>query len=253
MRLRQIALASRQLDKVTDEFEAVFGLKIAYRDPGVGHYGLRNAVMPAGRSFIEVVEPIQENTSAGRFLDKWGHDAGYMVILQTADAPAETARAVKHGVRVVDTIDRADYYAAHFHPADFGGVLVSFDQQRNEPDFTTDYGAWMPAGPDWHSARTDKVLDLQAATLTAADPEALAKKWSALIGRPLDDADRLRLPLDMGDILLRQGEPDSRTAFSGVTLKMADPQSAWTKARDLGLPVSDEGILIGGVHFLPAP
>ena len=45
MRLRQFALASRNLDAVTDSLATVFGLKVAFRDPHIIHYGLRNAVI----------------------------------------------------------------------------------------------------------------------------------------------------------------------------------------------------------------
>ena len=67
MRLRQIALVSRSLDAVAQQLEAVFGLKVGYRDPGIIRYGLRNAVLPAGTAFIEIVEPVTQEASAARF------------------------------------------------------------------------------------------------------------------------------------------------------------------------------------------
>ena len=176
MRLRQVALASRDLDAVTRQFHDVFGLKVAYNDPGIIHYGLKNAVLSAGTAFLEVVEPVREDASAARFLNRRGGDAGYMVILQTADAEAERARAVALGARVVDDIDSANYRCAHFHPADFGGVLVSFDQQRNEPDFLEPFGDWWPAGPNWRDTQTDEVLAVTAVTLATPDPDALASR-----------------------------------------------------------------------------
>ena len=59
MRLRQVALASRRLDEVAAELAAVFGLKVAYNDPHIHHYGLRNAVLSTGTGFLEIVEPVQ--------------------------------------------------------------------------------------------------------------------------------------------------------------------------------------------------
>ena len=41
-------------------------VEVAFRDPGVAAFGLQNAVMPIGRTFLEVVSPVQEGTTAGR-------------------------------------------------------------------------------------------------------------------------------------------------------------------------------------------
>jgi len=251
MRLRQVALASRQLDKVTDALHEVFGLRVAYNDPHIKHYGLRNAVLPAGTGFLEVVEPITEDASAARFLNRRGGDAGYMVILQVADAEAERARALGLGARVVDDIDTPAYRCAHFHPADFGGVLVSFDQQRTASDFLEPCGDWMPAGPDWRAARTDLVQDLTSVTLSAADPSALARRWSQLVGRPLDPFDPSRLPLDHGEIRFRSSEQPATSVF-GLEFSMAEPKKAMARAREAGVEAaSSGGVLIGGVRFKP--
>jgi hypothetical protein len=251
MRLRQVALASRGLDAVVKTFSDVFGLKVAYNDPHIKHYGLKNAVLPAGTGFLEVVEPITEDASAARFLNRRGGDAGYMVILQVADAEAERVRAVELGVRVVDDIDTPAYRCAHFHPADFGGVLVSFDQQRTASDFLEPQGDWMPAGPDWRAARTDQVQDLASVTLAAADPSALARRWSRLVGRPLDPFDPSRLPLDRGEIRFRSSEEPATSVF-GLELGMAEPEKAMARARAAGVEAAATGgVLIGGVRFKP--
>ncbi|MDZ4374345.1 MAG: hypothetical protein U1C74_23385, partial [Phenylobacterium sp.] len=70
MRLRQIALVARDLEAVKADIVAVLGLGGDYADPGVGKYGLRNAVWPIGDTFLEVVSPESEGTTAGRLLDK---------------------------------------------------------------------------------------------------------------------------------------------------------------------------------------
>lgn len=248
MRLRQVALVAADLDKVVDQLESVLGLQVAYRDPGVERYGLHNAVLPAGPGFLEVVAPFRDDVSAARYLGRRGGDAGYMVILQTADAEAERARIADLGVRVVDDIDRPDYRAAHFHPVDFGGVLVSVDQQRNAPDHLEAYGEWMPAGPSWRDALTTDVVDLTAVSISAEDPEALAERWAELLGVPADRPDRRVLPLEQGTIEFEQAAPGDGTSLSGVTLAVADVEQIARRAADAGVRV-DDGIVIGGVHF----
>jgi hypothetical protein len=246
MRLRQIALAARDLDAVASRLETVFGLKIAYRDPHIIHYGLRNAVIPAGTGFIEIVEPVRDDASAARFLARRGGDAGYMLILQTADAEAERTRIAGLGVRVVEDIERPDYRAAHFHPSDFGGVLTSIDEQRTAADWLEPFGDWWPAGPDWREARTEDVLEINAVTLAAADPQALARRWALLTGHTLDPADPLRLPLDRGELRFTGDEAAAGTAMRAIELKVRQPEAIRARA---GLDVSEEGVLIGGVRF----
>ncbi len=249
MRLRQIALASNDLEAATHGLAEVFGLKVAFNDPHIHHYGLKNAVIPAGAGFLEVVQPIAEGASAGRFLAKRGGDAGYMVILQTADAEAERARVVAQGVRVVDDIDSAAYRCAHFHPADFGGMLVSFDQQRTTDDYLDPYGDWWPAGQDWRAARTGVVLDLLGLTLSNPDPAALAALWSLRLATPLDSANPLRLPLDRGVIHFCEGD-SPMTWISRVDLQVTDVDEALDRARADSLDVDEDGgVLIGGVRF----
>ena len=249
MRLRQVALASRRLDAVVKSFHDVFALRLAYNDPHIHVYGLKNAVLPAGTGFLEVVEPVREDVSAARFLNRRGGEAGYMVILQVADAEAERKRVVELGVRVVDDIDTPAYRCAHFHPADFGGILVSFDQQRTAADYLEPFGDWMPAGPDWRDAHTSQVLDLASVTISAANPSALAQRWALLLNRPLDAANPLRLPLAHGEIRFEADEIEAGARVAAVELRMADPEAAAQRARGSGMDISGEGVLIGGVRF----
>ena len=92
MHIRQIALVARELEPVVADLRAVLGIEVGFRDPGVAEFGLHNAVMPVGATFLEVVSPVREGTTAGRLLDRRGGDGGYMVILQTVDLRADRAR-----------------------------------------------------------------------------------------------------------------------------------------------------------------
>jgi hypothetical protein len=248
MRLRQIAIACQDVDAVAKDLNAAFGLNIAFRDPAIIHYGLANAVLPAGTGFIEVLAPVRPDASAARFLARRGGDAGYMLILQVADAAAERARVAGHGVRVVDDIENSKYRAAHFHPADFGGVLVSVDEQRTAPDPLEPFGDWQPAGRDWRDAVTPEVLDLNAATLTSADPAGLAGLFSRLLGGPL--AGPLRLPLDRGELRFAEGRED-RTEIAEIELQVRDPAAVMQRAARGGLVIADGAVRIGGVRIKP--
>ena len=84
MRIRQIALVARELEPTVSAICDVLDLEVGFRDPGVKLFGLSNAVIPVGDTFLEVVSPTKKDTTAGRLLDRRGGDGGYMVILQSS-------------------------------------------------------------------------------------------------------------------------------------------------------------------------
>jgi hypothetical protein len=184
LRLRQIALVAADLDRVVDSFHTELGLEVAFNDPAVATFGLRNAVMPLGHQFVEVVSPIRDGTAGGRYLERRHGDGGYMVILQT-DLHAERKRRVAElGVRTVLQHDGAEYCIMQLHPADTGGSFLEIDEQIGGEDLD---GPWEPAGPDWQRARrTDAVTGIAAAEIQSPDPERLATRWSEILERPLD-------------------------------------------------------------------
>src|SRR3954471_9464936 len=85
LRLRQIALVARSLERVERQLTSVLATEVCFRDPGVGKYGLHNALWALGGTFLEVVAPIRDGPAAGRYLDRRSGDGGYMCILDCDD------------------------------------------------------------------------------------------------------------------------------------------------------------------------
>ena len=176
-RLRQVALVAQDCGQVADELRAAFGWGEPFHDPGVGRFGLTNAVFAAGDTFVEVVAPVQAGTTAGRYLERRGGDGGYMAIFQVPDLAAARARLPGLGVRVVWTADLPDIAGTHLHPKDVPGAIVSLDWA--EPA-----GSWRWAGPDW----TGRVPEhrggggVTGVTIEVADPAAAAARWAAVLG-----------------------------------------------------------------------
>src|SRR5215472_1993792 len=135
MRLRQIAFIAHEIDPVAKQLEDVFGLRVGYRDPGVEVFGLTNVVMPVGGEFLEVVSPFRDDASGARYLGRRGGDAGYMVILQDADALGHRARLEALGVRVIARSPDRTYRYTHFHPGDCAGVLLSIDSVEGDANW----------------------------------------------------------------------------------------------------------------------
>ena len=162
---------ARDLDQAVSELCSTLGLTVCFRDPGVGAFGLHNALMTIGDQFLEVVSPVQEGTTAGRLLDKRGGDGGYMAIYEVDDLDVREAQLVDHGIRVVWKGDLPDIRGRHLHPADVGGAIVSIDQPVPN-------GAWRWAGPDWVAHRDNAVVTgIAGVVLGAHDPGAMRDRW----------------------------------------------------------------------------
>lgn len=187
MRLRQVVIAANDLAAARTAIEEELGLPHVWSDPGVGYFGLRNALYAIGDTFLEVVSPFTVEAPARRFLDRADHDAGYMALIQTTDdLDAVRARAEALNIRIVFTANGDGVTGLHFHPADTGGTLLSIDRCDDE-------AAWPWAGPAWFDAPDRGYRSITAASFAVDDPAAVAARWAALLGT---DADGTTITLD---------------------------------------------------------
>src|ERR1017187_2190026 len=117
-RLRQVAIVARDCGRVADEVRPAFGWPPPFHDPGVGQFGLTNAVFAVGDTFVEVVAPTRPDTAASRYLARRGGEGGYMAIFQVPDLGAARRLLADLGVRVVWTADLPDMGGTPPHPND---------------------------------------------------------------------------------------------------------------------------------------
>jgi hypothetical protein len=175
IRLRQVALVARRLEPVAGLIQRELGLQDPYHDPGVGVFGLENAVFPVGDTFLEVVAPTQPDTAAGRYLERRGGDSGYMAIFQVPDIGDARSRLAQLGVRAVWTADLGDISGTHLHPKDVPGAIVSLDW-ANPP------GSWRWAGPAWTGGEPSHPPGgITGLTIEVAEPMAAARRWADVL------------------------------------------------------------------------
>jgi len=239
MRLRQVALVARELERSVEEVCDVLDIDVAYNDPNMVVFGLVNAVMPVGDTFLEVVSPAQEDTTAGRHLERRGGDGGYMLVLQTRDLGRERERVEKLGVRVVWEIDLGRAKVIHLHPRDIGGSLVSFDQM-------SEWGEWEWAGPDWRSkVRRDSTTGIVAAELQSADPERCATRWSEVLGIPRRG---FEIPLHEGTLRFVEVADGRGEGLGGIDVAASRAPEVLSRARNRGLPIDGNCIILCGIR-----
>lgn len=178
MKIRQIALVAKDIVSVKKTLFTLLGIEQAHVDPKIISFGLQNVVMALGDTFLEVVSPVKEGTTAGRLLERRNGDGGYMVIVQVDDLAKERARLAKTSIRVIWQTDSERAKAIHLHPKDVPGAIASLDQMV-PPE------AWYWAGAEWQQHRAQLVADICAAEVQSDDPRVTAEHWSMAYGRPI--------------------------------------------------------------------
>ena len=248
-RLRQLALVTDDLDKITGQLSQVFGLRVGFRDPSVAEFGLINALFPVGGDFLEVLQPVTDDASARRFRKRRGGDAGYMVILQTDEALQHRERLEALGVQRIYTLERHGYLTTQFHPREFGGILVSIDHME-VPDWKIAESDWGPAGPDWRAAKSNECLGFAAVTLQSIYPAATAARWAELLEVRAPATARV-LHLLGADVCFVGDADGSGAEMPGIDIRVRNPSAVLERAKSLDLPVRDGTVGICGVQMRP--
>jgi glyoxalase-like protein len=228
VRLRQAVLVAGELEPVASALRSALNLAEPFRDPGVGEFGLTNAVFALGDCFLEVIAPRQPDTAAGRYLARHGGDGGYMVLFDLEDLERARDRAQRLGVRVVWRIDLPDISGTHLHPADMRGAIVSLD--RSDP-----YGTWRWGGPEW----TGRVGEgapgrLAAVTIAVDDPLAVAARWGEVLGVPVSGEQQPLLVLDGGEVAFEPAADQRGEGLVEIAVELGPGSGPRSEAIDLG-------------------
>jgi hypothetical protein len=233
-------IAAAELEPVAGALRSALDLGEPFRDPGVGEFGLENAVFALGDCFIEVISPAQPDTAAGRWLARHGGDGGYMVLFDLEDLEAARARADRLGVRVVWRIDLPDISGTHLHPADMRGAIVSLD--RSAP-----YGTWRWGGPRWTGQAGEGAPGrLVGIRVAVEDPYATATRWGEVLGVPRSADRRASLRLDGAEVDFQPAGPERGERIAELALELPAEVRRGREAIELG------GVCIRLLELAPA-
>jgi methylmalonyl-CoA/ethylmalonyl-CoA epimerase len=136
-RIDHVGVAVRDLDEAIGWYETTYGLTVTSRETNESqgvHEAMLVVAAPEGEdpggSYIQLLEPLREDTPVGKFLSRNGpgvHHIGYGVV----DVAAALARISDTGVRLIDERPRHGSMGASIaflHPKDTGGVLTELVQ-----------------------------------------------------------------------------------------------------------------------------
>ena len=248
MRIRQLVLVSDERDPVVKNLCEVFDIEVAFYDPGIIHFGLENAVLPVGDTFLEVVSPVQEETTAGRYLDRRNGNGGYMVIVQTDDLERERDRVQGEGIGIVWNADRQEdgihAKAIHLHPRDVGGAILSIDSM-DPPE------AWLWASADWEkNVKTENSNYLNGVRIQSNDPESMMKNWERALGvEAVFQDNEFQILLEETRVVFIQDEDGRGEGIQSFEINVKDKDRILNKAKDKNL-IKEGEVFIGGTKFL---
>lgn len=240
MRIRQIALVAEELEPVQAALFDMMGVDDAHVDPKIVKFGLKNIVMTLGDTFLEVVCPIEEKTTAGRLLQRRGGDGGYMVIVQVEDLAAEKQRLAETDIRTIWETDSGRAAAVHLHPKDVPGAIASLDQMKPPQ-------AWYWAGTDWDQRVARNVGGIVAAQVQCDDPAATAKRWAEAYGRSLDDSVAIpTLRFDTTEVRFVLAEDGRGTGLQAIDVEASDKNAIFAAAERHGLAHDGDTVEVCG-------
>jgi methylmalonyl-CoA/ethylmalonyl-CoA epimerase len=133
-RIDHVGIAVRDLEASVEFYTTTFGLTVAGRETndaqGVREAMLHVADAPGGASYVQLLEPLADDTPVGKFLAARGegvHHVGYGVV----DVAQALDELREQGIRLVDERPRHGSLGASIaflHPKSVGGVLTELVQ-----------------------------------------------------------------------------------------------------------------------------
>jgi methylmalonyl-CoA/ethylmalonyl-CoA epimerase len=262
-RVHHVGLVVRRLEDGLAFWQDTLGLRVS-KQATVKDQGVKAALLPIGRSEIELLEPVDPNGGVAKFLAKRGEGLHH-VCFETPAVAEELAAARAAGFPLIDEAPRPGLAGmiCFLHPKGTRGVLVEF--------------ATPPAGDAHHAAAGSGPLaglalgEITARSREAASAAALfAEKLRLAPAAASAPAGQVAAAVVAGGVRLVFVSPDARDAgpaaaalraaietegegLAGLVLDVRDLDAAAGAFAALG-PARDAGMLrldAGRCHGVP--
>ena len=219
-RVHHVGLVVRRLEDGLALWQDTLGLRVA-KQAVIRDQGVKAALLPIGRSEIELLEPVDPDGGVAKFLEKRGEGLHH-VCFETPDVAAELASAKAKELPLIDQAPRAGLAGmiCFLHPKGTRGVLVEFAT---------------PPAADHHpaTAGTGPLAELALAEVTARsrDAASAATLFATAFG------------LDRATAGVERGATAAAVTAGGVRLRFvsADSASAGPEAAALRAAVEAGG------------
>ena len=138
MTIDHLGIAVKSLEKSLVFYRDILGLPVEGPEE-VATEGVRIAFLPLGESVIELLEPMQPDSSVARFLAKRGEGIHH-VCLRVARIEESLASLRRKGAEIIEPAPRigaGGRRVAFIHPRSTGGVLLELVESPDPPGPST--------------------------------------------------------------------------------------------------------------------
>jgi methylmalonyl-CoA/ethylmalonyl-CoA epimerase len=123
--IHHLGVAVEDLDQAVATYEQLFGAELEHRET-VPDQGVEAASLRLGRSRVELLASLGDDTPVGKFLAKRGPGMHH-VAYEVADLRSSLSELAGHGAELIDTEPREGLFGfqvAFVHPDSVHGVLA---------------------------------------------------------------------------------------------------------------------------------
>jgi methylmalonyl-CoA epimerase len=225
-RIHHVGIVVKRLADAYAFYRGVLGLPLLH-EAEVTDQGVRAALLSAGESEIELLEPLGPATPVGRFLARRGEGLHHLCF-ETPDVSGSLAVLKERGVDLLDTAPRPGLAGqiGFLHPGACSGVLVELAT---------------PPGPPTDEEASP--LRLKRLVIGADDVRATAGTFRSLFGFPevaMNGGPRTMLAVGRGALLVVPAHEVGGTAGMVALSCVAEDFFALTTAlREAGIPRLD--------------
>ena len=125
-----LGIAVRSIDDALRFYCGQLGMTVAHRET-VAEEKVHVAMLPAGESRLELLEPAGDESAIAKFIGKRGEGLHH-VALRVPDLAAAAARLKESGARLLNEprAGAGGHLYVFIHPASTGGVLLELIQEQ---------------------------------------------------------------------------------------------------------------------------
>jgi methylmalonyl-CoA epimerase len=131
MKVDHIGIATKSIEEGLAVWRDTLGLEVHSSDE-IKEQGVKICMLAVGDTHVELLEPLGDETSVGKFLAKRGPGLHHIAI-EVADIRGALAQLKQRGARLIDETPRVGAggsLIAFVHPSSTNGVLLELVQHQ---------------------------------------------------------------------------------------------------------------------------